>query len=97
MTGDLPEALSFLDRTERELPGSVAQGAAAAEWLFMSDIGGLLPISQYGEDRVAVLTLFLDFRPDIVKHQEPVGVQALRPKLAAEGFDEPIVRWPSRL
>jgi hypothetical protein len=37
-----------LDRTEPELSGLVAQGAEAADELFMSEIGGLLPIALWG-------------------------------------------------
>lgn len=49
-----------------------------------------------GSDGTVALAPFLHLGPGVVKAQEPVGVQALRPELAVERHDEGIVRGLSR-
>ncbi len=45
-----------------------------------------------GSDLVIVSTPSLHFFARVVKRHEPVGVQALRPELAVEAFDEGVIR-----
>lgn len=47
-------------------------------------------------DIVVVSTPMLHLPPGVVKGQEPVGVQALRPELTVEGLDELSVGLPGR-
>lgn len=44
-----------------------------------------------GSVLIVVPTPILQLFPGIRKTHEPVGVQTLRPELAVEGFDEPVV------
>nr|WP_246385021.1 hypothetical protein [Gluconacetobacter asukensis] len=57
----------------------------------MSDIGSRLGDGAVETDGIVVLAPFLRFQAEVVKHQEPIGIEAFAAKLAANGRDENII------